>query len=75
MLMNKKLLFHRVFSEMICNQLEVVNNQNGSGPMRRISDEPRQVRKEAAVVMRLVCCGVPDPLLFLSLACRLIKLQ
>ena len=27
--------------------------------MRRVSNEPRQVRKEAAVVMRSVCCGVP----------------
>ena len=25
--------------------------------MRRVSNEPRQVRKEAAVVMRSVCCG------------------
>jgi len=30
-----------------------------SGPMRHVSNEPRQVRKEAAVVMRSVCCGVP----------------
>lgn len=27
--------------------------------MRRVSNEPRQVRKEAAVVVRSVCCGVP----------------
>ena len=25
--------------------------------MRQISSEPRQVRKEAAVVVRIVCCG------------------
>ena len=27
--------------------------------MRRVSNKPRQVRKEAAVVGRSVCCGVP----------------
>ena len=36
-----------------------------SGPMRRRLDELRQVRKEAAVIARVVCCGVPD--LFVSL--------
>ena len=30
-----------------------------SGPMRRRLDEPRQVRKEAAVIAISVCCGVP----------------
>ena len=30
-----------------------------SGPMRRQLDEPRQVRKEAAVIAMVVCCGVP----------------
>ena len=28
--------------------------------MRQRSDEPRQVRKEAAVIAIDVCCGVPD---------------
>jgi len=27
--------------------------------MRRQLDEPRQVRKEAAVIAMVVCCGVP----------------
>jgi len=30
-----------------------------SGPMRRRLDEPREVRKEAAVIAMVVCCGVP----------------
>jgi hypothetical protein len=30
-----------------------------SGPMRRRLEEPRQVRKEAAVFAMVVCCGVP----------------
>ena len=30
-----------------------------SGPMRQRLDEPRQVRKEAAVIAIAVCCGVP----------------
>ena len=34
--------------------------------MRRVSNEPRQVRKEAAVVRRSVCCGVPDLFWFLN---------
>jgi len=52
------------------------NDSLRSGPMRRVSNEPRQVRKEAAVVMRSVCCGVPGLFLgmkkmkyFVSLAC------
>ena len=47
--------------------------QNGrlrSGPMRRRLDELREVRKEAAVIAIVVCCGVPG--LFLCLdACVL----
>ena len=27
--------------------------------MRQQLDEPREVRKEAAVIARVVCCGVP----------------
>jgi len=28
--------------------------------MRQQLDEPREVRKEAAVIAIVVCCGVPD---------------
>ena len=36
--------------------------------MRRHLDEPRQVRKEAAVITIVMCCGVPG--LFLCLRMR-----
>jgi hypothetical protein len=34
--------------------------------MRQRLEEPRQVRKEAAVFAIVVCCGVPGLFLFLS---------
>jgi len=37
------------------------------GPMQRVADESRQVRKEATAVSLLVCRGKPGPLcLFLQ---------
>ena len=53
-------IFRAGILEIICqNEFFKITITLRSGPMRRVSNEPRQVRKEAAVVVRSMCCGVP----------------